>query len=195
MQFGPCATVDRNALRHNLAQVRRCAPTSRVMAVVKANAYGHGIVPVAKALISADAFGVARLGEALALREAGLGNPIVLLEGVFSVEELAAAAEHGLELVVHSFEQLEMLDAWQPTRRLHVWFKLDTGMNRLGFRLEHFGEAWARLTRSTAVAARPRLMTHLASADETTTAYTGGQIRRFRELADDIEHRRARRDG
>ena len=186
MQFGPCATVDRNALRHNLAQVRRCAPTSRVMAVVKANAYGHGIVPVAKALISADAFGVARLGEALALREAGLGNPIVLLEGVFSVEELAAAAEHGLELVVHSFEQLEMLDAWQPTRRLHVWFKLDTGMNRLGFRLEHFGEAWARLTRSTAVAARPRLMTHLASADETTTAYTGGQIRRFRELADDI---------
>jgi len=186
MQFGPCATVDRNALRHNLAQVRRCAPTSRVMAVVKANAYGHGIVPVAKALISADAFGVARLGEALALREAGLGNPIVLLEGVFSVEELAAAAEHGLELVVHSFEQLDMLDAWQPTRRLHVWFKLDTGMNRLGFRLEHFGEAWARLTRSTAVAARPRLMTHLASADETTTAYTGGQIRRFRELADDI---------
>jgi alanine racemase len=186
MQFGPCATVDRNALRHNLAQLRRCAPASRVMAVVKANAYGHGIVPVAKALISADAFGVARLGEALALREAGLGNPIVLLEGVLSIEELDAAAAHGLELVVHSFEQLDMLDAWRPKRRLHVWFKLDTGMNRLGFRLEQFGAAWARLTQSQAVAARPRLMTHLASADETTTAYTAAQIRRFRELADDI---------
>ena len=186
MQFGPCATVDRNAIRHNLAQVRQCAPGSRVMAVVKANAYGHGIVPVAKALISADAFGVARLSEALALRDAGLGNPIVLLEGVFSVEELDAAALHGLELVVHSFEQLELLDAWHPTRRLHVWFKLDTGMNRLGFRLEDFGAAWARLTRSQAVAPRPKLMTHLASADETTTAYTSAQIRRFRELADDI---------
>jgi alanine racemase len=186
MQFGPCATVDRNALRHNLAQVRRYAPGSRVMAVVKANAYGHGIVPVAKALISADAFGVARLSEALALREAGLGNPIVLLEGAFSIEELAAAAAHGFELVVHSFEQLDMLDAWHPTRRLRVWFKLDTGMNRLGFRLEEFGAAWARLTRSEAVAARPRLMTHLATADETTTAYTSAQIRRFRELADDI---------
>jgi alanine racemase len=186
MQFGPCATVDRSALRHNLAQVRQCAPGSRVMAVVKANAYGHGIVPVAKALISADAFGVARLSEGLALREAGLGNPVVLLEGAFSVEELDAAASHGLELVVHSFEQLQMLDAWHATRRLHVWFKLDTGMNRLGFRLNDFGAAWAQLTRSKAVAPRPKLMTHLASADETTTAYTAGQIRRFRELADDI---------
>src|SRR3974390_324171 len=186
MQFGPFATVDRNALRHNLAQVRRCAPGSRVMAVVKANAYGHGIVPVAKALISADAFGVARLGEALALREAGLGNPVVLLEGAFFVVELDAAAQHGLELVVHSFEQLDLLDAWRPTRRLHVWFKLDTGMNRLGFRLEQFGAAWARLTASAAVAARPRLMTHLAYADETATAFTSAQIRRFRGLADDI---------
>ena len=108
------AVVDAAALRHNLRQVRRTAPDSRVMAVIKANAYGHGLEPAAKALAEADGFAVARLGEGLALRAAGLANRILLLEGVFSAEQLAAAAQARFELMVHSFEQLELLDALAP---------------------------------------------------------------------------------
>ena len=97
-------TIDTGALRHNLEVVRRLAPKSRVMAVIKANAYGHGLVTAARALDSADAFGVARLGEALTLREAGIKTPIVLLEGVLDREQLDAAAAADLELFVHSPE-------------------------------------------------------------------------------------------
>jgi len=133
--------------------VREYAPRAKIMAVIKANAYGHGIVPTARALIGADAFGVARLPEALALRGNGLGQRIVLLEGVFAAEELDAVAAHGLEIVVHSFEQLALVNAWRGPRQLHVWLKVDTGMNRLGFRLEDFrkpGNSWV-----TACLSRP----------------------------------------
>ena len=134
----PRATIDGAALRHNLAAVRRIAPASRVLAVIKANAYGHGIVPTAKALISADAFGVARIGEALTLRAAGIAHPIVLLEGVFSSAELLAAAREQFELVVHSFEQVQMLEQACVAHRFPVWLKLNTGMNRLGFPIGEF---------------------------------------------------------
>ena len=109
------AIVDTAALRHNLDRVRATAPASRVMAVIKANAYGHGLVPAAKALAQTDGFAVARLEEGLALRAAGLTNRILLLEGVFSPAQLAAAAQQRFDLMVHSFEQLEMLEA---SRRL-----------------------------------------------------------------------------
>ncbi|HEX5692653.1 MAG TPA: alanine racemase, partial [Roseiflexaceae bacterium] len=184
--WGPCAIVDSGALRHNLAVVRKHAPRAKVMAIIKANAYGHGIVPTARALIGADAFGVARLTEALALREHGLGQRIVLLEGVFSSEELDAAAAHGLELVVHSFEQLALLKQWRGSRTLHVWLKIDTGMNRLGFRLEDFPPALQQLRECASVAASPRLMTHLASADERDSNFTNAQVTRFRSLAESL---------
>src|SRR5580693_2631426 len=99
-------TIDIGALRHNLQVARRLAPKSRVMAVIKANAYGHGLVAVARALESADALAVARLGEAITLRDAGIKRPIVLLEGVLDLEQLEAAASADLELFVHSPEQL-----------------------------------------------------------------------------------------
>jgi alanine racemase len=154
------------------------------MAVIKANAYGHGIVPTARALIGADAFGVARLPEALALRENGLGQRIVLLEGVFAAEELDAVAAHGLEIVVHSFEQLALLRAWRGSRQLHVWLKVDTGMNRLGFRMPDFALAWQQLRACVSVATGPRLMTHLASADERESSRTAEQVAKFLSVAD-----------
>ena len=100
--------MDAAALRHNLQVVRGMAPQSRVIAVIKANGYGHGLIETARALTSADAFGVARLDEGLALRAAGIGNEILLLEGVFSAEELQLASGAKLQLVVHTFQQFEL---------------------------------------------------------------------------------------
>jgi len=189
--WGPRAIIDSLALRHNLAVVHQHAPRSKTMAIIKANAYGHGIVPTARALIGADAFGVARLPEALALREHGLGQPIVLLEGVFARDELDAAAAHGLEIVVHSFDQLALLRAWRGARQLHVWLKLDTGMNRLGFRLEDFPSARQQLRECISVAAGVRLMTHLAYADERENSQTTDQVKKFRAVADALNLERS----
>ena len=114
------AAIDSGALRHNLRQVRQWAPKSRVMAVIKANAYGHGLVTVARALGSADAFAVARVDEGLTLRGAGIMTRTVLLEGVFDAAQLAAAAAAGFELVVHTREQLELLRAAPAGARFTV---------------------------------------------------------------------------
>ena len=173
------AIVDTAALRHNLDRVRATAPAARVMAVIKANAYGHGLVPAAKALAQTDGFAVARLEEGLALRAAGLANRILLLEGVFGPEQLAAAAQQHFDLIVHSVEQLEMLEARAGTDVISAWIKVDTGMNRLGFRLEQFATAYDRLRRVANVAPDPTLMTHLANADDRRDAMTARQLRAF----------------
>ena len=126
--------------------MRTHAPQSRVMAVVKANAYGHGLVASALALAEADAFAVARLEEAIALRAAGLTPPHRAARGrIRCDEQLAEAARHELELVVHQAEQLAMLERFGAARAWSLWLKIDTGMNRLGFRPEEFAAAWRRL--------------------------------------------------
>jgi len=187
---GPCAIIGRAALRHNLNVVRSTAPNSKVMAVVKANAYGHGIVPVAQALLGADAFGVARLKEALALRDAGIGQPIVLLEGVFSHADLDVAVRLNLDVVIHSFAQLAMLESWSSTRRLSAWCKIDTGMNRLGFRVDDFATAWARL-RACQQVERLRVMTHLADADSQDQQRTPQQIAHFNRVVSGLNVERS----
>jgi alanine racemase len=173
------ATVDTAALQHNLRTARRLAPRARVLAVTQANAYGHGLVGCARALHEADAFAVARVEEAIALREAGLEQPVVLLEGAFDPADLPLAASLALELVVHSHEQLLMLEAALLPRPIRAWLKLDTGMNRLGFPPEEAREVAARLLACPGVAAPLRLMTHLACADERDAQVTGMQLERF----------------
>src|SRR5215469_10842606 len=153
------ARVDAGALRANLSVVRACAPGARVMAVVKANAYGHGLVPTALALAEADAFAVARLEEGLALRAAGITQPIVLLEGVFAPEHVLEAARHGFELVVHDPVQIELLEEFVGPHRFIVWMKIDTGMNRLGFRPEEFASALERVQRLQPAPLEIRLLT------------------------------------
>jgi alanine racemase len=172
-------TIDTGALRHNLDVVRRLAPKSRVMAVIKANAYGHGLVATARALHSADAFAVARVGEALTLRDAGIKIPIVLLEGVLDGEQLAAAAAADLELFVHSPEQLKLLGAAPAGARFKVWLKLDSGMNRLGFKGDAFHEAHAILRSLPSVQQPIHLCTHLASADLPELPTTAEQLMVF----------------
>lgn len=180
--WGPRAIIDTSALRHNLAVARKYAPGAKIVAVIKANAYGHGLVPCARALGGADAFGVARLNEAMTLRAHGLDQRIVLLEGVFAADELDAVAAQGLEIVVHSFEQIELLRNWRGASPVHVWLKVDTGMNRLGIRVEDFSTAWQALCACSAVAPKPRLMTHLACADERESARTAEQVGAFQRL-------------
>jgi alanine racemase len=152
------------------------------MAVVKANAYGHGLVSTALCLSDADAFAVARLEEALALRRAGVRKPIVLLEGVFNAEQLAEAAHHNLEIVVHELEQLSLLERYRGVHRFTVWLKIDTGMNRLGFRLQQVDAALAQLAGMGDRLLEFRLMTHFASADEHDNPLTARQLQRFVEL-------------
>lgn len=175
------ATIDTAALRANLSAARDAAGGARVMAVIKANAYGHGIVPTARALAGADAFAVARMEEAAAIREAGLTQRLILLEGVFHGEQLEQAASLEVELVVHSPEQMEMLEQYAGRHRFPVWLKIDTGMNRLGFLPELAPELERRLAACASVSGSPRLMTHLASADAKSDPVTPAQIRRFTE--------------
>ena len=175
------ASIDTAALRHNLSVVRDYAPGTRVMAVIKANAYGHGLVPVATALSEADAFAVARLDEGLMLRAAGIDKTIVLLEGVFDLEQLEVAVAAGFELVVHVPEQIELLRALSTGARCTVWLKLDSGMNRLGFKGHAFADAWAALQGLAAVRRPVGLFTHFGSADERDAGDTLAQLQCFQE--------------
>ncbi len=177
------AVVSAPALRANLRTLRRKAFGAHVMAVVKANAYGHGLVSTALALSEADAFAVARLSEAVTLREAGIVQPIVLLEGVFDAAELAIAARMAFDLVVHTAEQLALLEQ-QAARDFVVWLKIDTGMNRLGFRTEDAADALHRLQQLSPTLREVRLLTHLSSADEPQSAVTTRQLERFGAIAD-----------
>jgi alanine racemase len=173
------ATIDAGALRHNLNVVRQWAPKSRVMAVIKANAYGHGLVAVARALESTDAFAVARVDEGLTLRAAGINTPTVLLEGVFDREQLDAAAGANFDLVVHTSEQIELLRTAAAGARFKVWLKLDSGMNRLGFKGAAFGDAHAALSALESVQSPVNLFTHLASADLPELPSTSEQLALF----------------
>lgn len=178
MSFGARAVIRLGALRHNLQIIRRAAPDAKLMAVIKANAYGHGMLAVAGQLGEVDALAVARLPEAIELRDAGIDTPVTLLSGVFSRGELESAAAHRCDVVVHCNEQLAWLEESTSTP-VAVWLKIDTGMNRLGFPPERAGELIARLQGSAAVG-EVRLMTHFADADDLTGTVTGEQLARFR---------------
>jgi alanine racemase len=182
------AVIDTRALRHNLARIRERTGRARVMAVVKANAYGHGLVPTALALGDADAFAVARLEEGLSLRAAGITQPIVLLEGVFTAEQLQQAARHGFELVVHDALQVELLEEMTGAHRFVLWIKIDTGMNRLGFPVREFAATLARVQRLQPAPFQIRLLTHLACADERDSRVTNEQVARFRAATAGLDY-------
>jgi alanine racemase len=153
------------ALRHNLARARECAPKAQVLAVVKANAYGHGLARVLPTLGEADGLGLLELDAAVELRSAHYARRILLIEGFFAPDELPEIAARRLAVVVHRPEQVRMLELAKLGRPLEVFVKVDTGMNRLGIRAADVADVVDRLNRSSAVAAL-RLMTHLARADE-----------------------------
>jgi alanine racemase len=170
------ALVDVGALRHNLKQVRLRALRSRVMAVVKANGYGHGLAWVARSLNgAADAFGVSSAEEGVQLREAGITQPICLLEGFFTPNELPLLARHHLEPAIHCESQLQALTQASPMIKLTVWVKVDTGMHRLGFLPPALPRVLKQLRDSSAVA-EVRVLSHFARADIPADPDTQTQI-------------------
>lgn len=172
------ALIDLAALRHNY-QFAKARHGGRALAVVKANAYGHGVVPCAQALADqADGYAVAFTEEALVLREAGIRQPILLLEGPFGADDLAHIIAHDLWPVIHQEEQIRLLEATSVPRPLHVWLKVNSGMNRVGFVGDAVRAAHARLMASGKVD-RITLMTHFARADEPDSPATQAQLENF----------------
>ncbi len=186
------AVVDHKALLHNLRQVRQAAPASVVMAVIKANAYGHGAVEVGRTLAGVDdgaeEFAVISLREARHLREAGIERPITLLQGPFSAAEIEPIGALGLRIVVHHRWQVAALEQARPARPLTVWLKVDTGMHRLGVDPDEVPALMERLRRAPSVAPPVGLMSHLACADqprvESAAVATGAQIAAFARVTD-----------
>lgn len=174
--------INLHSLRHNLSRVRSLAPGSHVLAIIKADAYGHGIVRVARALDAADAFGVACLEEATALREAGIRQPIVLLEGPFDAEDLESIERLRLQTVIHDPVQIEMLERSRIRGPIKIWLKIDTGMHRLGLRPGDLNPCIERLRRCACVDDDIVLMTHLACASEPGHVLTDSQLQLFSSL-------------
>jgi alanine racemase len=182
------ATIHLDALRHNLAVVRRYAPTSKVMAVVKANGYGHGLLNAAEGLCETDGFAVLGVNEGVALREAGYNQTILLLEGVFSADELPVAARNRMSLVVHNEDQLIMLESAGNSHMVDVFLKINTGMNRLGVPVGRFWSFYDRLRVCKSVG-KITLMTHFAAADEPDGV--ADQFSRFDDLTAEISSPRS----
>ncbi|AQS40242.1 alanine racemase [Shewanella psychrophila] len=178
----PRAEISCKALKNNLARLRQIAPSSKIMAVVKANGYGHGLLNVAQCIEDADGFGLARLEEAIALRDGGVTAKLILLEGFFRSVDLTTLVMKEIETVVHNEKQLEMLEQASLAKPATVWLKIDTGMHRLGFTPEEFNEVYARLEACPQVAKPIKLMSHFACADEPDNPYTREQLNNFNVL-------------
>ncbi len=182
VQFTATADIDLNALRNNFTTIKAITPEAKILAVLKANAYGHGLVRIAKALCEADAFGVARIDEALELRDGGIIKPIVLLEGFFDPLDLPIIAVNNFQTVIHNIEQLQAIEQVTLAEPIHVWLKIDTGMHRLGINPKQFSEFYQRLTASKNVHSHIRLMSHLGCADLLASPQTSQQIELFEQL-------------
>lgn len=179
------AAIDLRALAHNLTVLREHAGGARILAILKANAYGHGLSRIAAELQGADAIGVARLDEALALRNAGVVKPIVLLEGFFSAQQLPVLAASGIQPVIHAQYQLEQLERAEGlVQPLRVWLKVDTGMHRLGVAPEDAIPFYRRLQACANVQGEPVLMSHFASADTPNDAQNETQRSTFKSIQD-----------
>ena len=180
--------ISLSALRHNYSRICTLAPDSKIMAIVKADAYGHGIAHIAQSLEDANAFGVACLEEARELRQANIKQRINLLEGPYAGEELSEISELGLDIVVHDISQVEMLEQSQLIKPVDVWLKIDTGMHRLGFLPQLVNVVISRLQQTNSVK-DIRLMTHLASANDRDNPMTLEQIQCFNQVTEnqDIE--------
>lgn len=180
-------TINLAALSNNLQQIRKMAPGSAILAMVKSNAYGHGIERISLALPGADGFGVASLEEGMLLRHAGITNPIFLMEGLFDSDEIGKATDHHFTLIVHEMHQLEMLEHAKVKDAFSVWLKIDTGMHRLGFEPSKVKQVYARLFNCKAVKKPIGLMTHLACADSVDRQHTLQQIELFNSVTQGLE--------
>ncbi len=177
------ATIHSGALRHNLARARSAAPDARVWAIVKANAYGHGIERAFEGLRGADGFALLDLNEAERVRALGWRGPILLLEGVFEQRDLELCSRLDLWHTVHCTEQIDMLATHKTNAPHRVFLKMNSGMNRLGFQPDQYRAAWTRLNALPQVD-EISLMTHFSDADGPKGV--GEQMRVFEAAAEDL---------
>lgn len=182
MTHATYAEVNLAAVKHNLARVREYAPSSKIMAVIKANAYGHGLLQIAKALEGVDGIAVARVDEAVRIRKAKVECQIVVLEGFVCKQELDDLIQYDLDFVVHSPGQIDILESYLEQGIASVWLKLDSGMSRLGFVPDKFALAYQRLVKCSHVKHPISLMTHFSSADELESEVTRQQIKQFNDF-------------
>ncbi|MGA0934264.1 MAG: alanine racemase [Pseudohongiellaceae bacterium] len=183
------ATIDLQALRHNFAVARKHARARHVAAIIKANAYGHGMTEVAQALTDADLFGVTDVLEALALDTVGTGKPVLILQGMMKADDIAAVAEHNFQLVVHTPDQLRILEDTLGKMTLKapltLWLKMDSGMGRLGIDPATYATTWRALK------GRPWvkdviMMTHLANSSLPASPLNQQQIKAFRVVEEQL---------
>jgi alanine racemase len=178
------AIINTGALTHNLSVARRHAGEARVWAVLKANAYGHGLTRAAQALRAADGFAILDFVEALKLRNAGLEHPILMLEGFFKPEDIELLARYRLTPVIHNVEQIEMLEKASFEGKIDAYLKVNSGMNRLGFTVDNVRLAWNALENHPNVAS-VTVMTHFADADG--EGGIAAQLQWFSELTQPFE--------
>ena len=185
------AVLNLEAAAHNLQIAKQYAPQAKIMAVIKANGYGHGLIRIADALQEVDAFAVARVDEGIRLRQSGVSKKIAVLEGFTSAEELDQFIAFQLDAVVHSFTQLDIFAARTELNAISVWLKIDTGMNRLGFKAQDFAQVRQRLSQCAIVKQPISLMTHLANADDRNDPKTIQQINLFNNTTAGFEGQRS----
>lgn len=178
------AVINLSAVRHNLSVAKQAAPESKCIAIIKANAYGHGMLQIAQALTAADAFAVARVDEAIDLRDAGITQPVLLLEGFSTPEELDIVHQYDLDCVIHHESQIQILEQ-SHVKPVSIVVKVDSGMHRLGFSPEKVNEVIQRLQQCDVVKPCFKVMTHLANADNKQDDKTLKQIEVFYQSVED----------
>ena len=186
------ATIHLDSMQHNLARARSCAPLAKIWAVVKADAYGHGLERALRGFATADGLALVELESAIRLRQLGWIKPILLLEGFFEAADVPMLAEHNIATAVHSIEQVKLLEYTQLYRPIDVYLKMNTGMNRLGFPPAEYAAAWQRLRAIRDVRSITH-MTHFANADELEhpRLTIAEQVRRFQLGAADLAGERS----
>jgi alanine racemase len=178
------AVLSTENLLHNLAALKQSSPRSKILAMVKANAYGHGLRSVSQRIEKhVDALGVASIDEALALRGAGITKPVALMEGVFAPDELLIASRERFHVVFHDLSQVRWLKESALPAPLVAWIKVDTGMGRLGFSPDAVPELLSELASSPSIAQPPGIMSHFACADEPDHSLNAKQMAAFNSLA------------
>ncbi|MGP1939489.1 MAG: alanine racemase [Arsenophonus sp. ET-DL9-MAG3] len=181
------AIIHCQILRHNLQRVREIAPNSRIIAVVKANAYGHGLLKTAHIIKDlVDSFGVTRINEAIELRKNRIKKPILLLEGFFDLDTLTIITKHTINIVIQNIEQLEILEEIKLKKPIKVWMKVDTGMHRLGFRFEEAPKLYTRLMKCQNIQKPINIMSHFSCANKPWLPIaTNQQLARFNAFIKD----------
>lgn len=186
MKHATTAKINLANLKHNFNTIKNLAPQSKILAMVKSNAYGHGATKIANVLDEADAFGVASLEEALELREAKINKPILLMKSFRDQDELLIANQNNLQITIFNDYQLKILEETNLINPLTVWLKIDTGMHRLGFLPDQVATAHRSLMQNPQVQKPIHLITHFAKSDNPADPKTDEQINLFKEVTENL---------